>query len=80
MNLISLLLLPFLIQVKATKPDGSPMKGALIKIVIRGRGPRLLDKYFFLPESGLVEFSINGSAIPSNAKSLNLQVSKSWET
>ena len=80
LNLISLLFLPFLIQVKATKPDGSPMKGAQIKIVIRGRGRRLLDKYFIVPESGLVEFSINGSKIPSNAKSLNLQVSKSWET
>lgn len=77
MNLISLLLLPFLIQVKATKPDGSPMKGAQIKIVIRGSRRRLLDKYFIVPESGLVEFSINGSTIPSNAKSLNLQVSKS---
>ena len=79
LNLISFLLLPF-IQVKATKPDGSPMKGAHIKIVISGRRRRLLDKYFIVPESGLVEFSINGSAIPSYAKSLNLQVSKSWET
>ncbi|RMX42642.1 hypothetical protein pdam_00010289 [Pocillopora damicornis] len=67
-------------QVKATKPDGSPMKGAQIKIVIRGRGRRLLDKYFIVPESGLVEFSINGSKIPSNAKSLNLQAKHQQQT
>lgn len=67
-------------QVKATKPDGSPMKGAQIKIVIRGSRRRLLDKYFIVPESGLVEFSINGSTIPSNAKSLNLQAKHQWQT
>lgn len=47
------------------------MKGVLIKIVICGRGWRLFDKYFFLLESGFVEFLINGLVIFFNVKLFN---------
>lgn len=74
-------------QVKATQPDGSPMKGESIKIIVKSaRGPgsryygyygydKLFEEHFTVPENGLVDFAVNGSKIPQTAKSLNLEVS-----
>ena len=72
-------------QVKATQPDGSPMKGESIKIIVKSTrnsygyygyySDKLFEEHFTVPGNGVVNFAVSASKILETAKSLNLEVS-----
>ncbi|XP_078348546.1 C3 and PZP-like alpha-2-macroglobulin domain-containing protein 8 isoform X2 [Oculina patagonica] len=68
-------------QLKATLPDGSPMKGETVEIIVNSRSSQwywgnsdeFFRERFTVPESGIVDFVVPSSKIPESAKTLSLE-------
>ena len=73
-------------QVKATLPDGSPMKGESVNVIIKARKSDwswynyneetvVFNERITVPPNGLVDFVVPGSKVLHTAKALSLEVS-----
>ena len=72
-------------QLKATLPDGSPMKGESVDVIIKARpsdwswyrdnAVTVFHKRITVPANGLVDFVVPGLKVKNTAKWLSLEVS-----